>query len=79
MIPDYYRPFNPDPAAVCAACLHVHTPDAPPRTTYCAELHPQQRPDVTVTAFGDIPEPHLHRACIRCGYTWLEQTATDLL
>ena len=60
-------PFN----APCAACFNIEA-----EMRYCTKRHLEIGPGVyeTVEACGDVPEPHLHRTCKRCGYEWLEQT-----
>jgi len=67
--------YNEDGMVVCPVCLHEQ--DAP-LTKFCTDKHPVGLPDVSIRMFEDLPEPHLHRSCVRCGYTWLEQTAEDL-
>lgn len=60
----------------CPACLFLQET---PGTEYCTRYHPEGLPAVDITSFNDMPLPHLHRTCLRCGYVWLEEIAAGLM
>lgn len=71
------KPFGTQDCIMCG--LQAAAAETVPRFQFCEVAC---RPDghggfIDARTAGQAPTPHMHRTCIRCGYTWLTETVGD--
>lgn len=59
---------------VCPSCGTARTV-----VQFCDDTHPDGAPHMSSRVMGGAPNPHLHRQCESCKFTWMSETFTGMI